>query len=315
MESKISDLNVLILGASGHLGCQIVKNLCENHQKDVKCSLLVPSESRDKLNVWEKKLNGKIFCFDVLKDSCEDFVNILKDFTLVLNCMNFFDHEEELKAETRVIESCIKANVKYYIPSDFSIDFTKLDNTEMLPRIDVRKKVHALLNQNTQLKWISILCGIFIEKLLQVSFIVDTKKHALNFYGTGDEEFEISNYEDVAKFVSELIARKEFTKFEYQFVPIYSDRITMNKFGGWLKDVWGGNVKLNCLGRSISDLDKKLRECEKSDKELYYYLQYMKVIVLNKTKIDKIDNQVWPTISKVGARQCLGQLTETGTAI
>ena len=128
-------------------------------------------------------------------------------------------------------------------------------------------------------------------------------------------DFEVSNYDDVAKFVSELIARREFTKFEYQFIPIYSDRLTMNKLGNWLKDVWGGDMKMNCLGRSMNDLDKKMKECQSSDKELYYYLQYMKVIVMNQSKIEKVDNQVWPTISKVGARQCLNQLCQTGTAI
>ncbi|KAF0980433.1 hypothetical protein FDP41_013647 [Naegleria fowleri] len=309
------DLKVLIVGASGHLGSCITKYLCENHQNEVKLSLLCPEESRNKISLWEKKLNGQIITFDVLNGNLDQLSQILKDFTMVLNCMNFFDPNEELTAEKNLINCCVKAGVRFYIPSDFSIDFRNIttDLTD-LPRIQVRQQVHQLLNQSS-LNWVSILCGVFIEKLLfEDCKLINREKNEMNYYGTGNEEFEVCTYEDVAKFVSELIARREFEKFKNQFLCIYTERITFRELGNWLRDIWGHDLKITNCG-NLEDLNKRLKEVKGTDMTLYYYLQYMKVILMGQGRLTELDNQVWPTISKTNVKNVVRQWTSQAQGI
>jgi len=297
------ECNVLIVGASGHLGSKIVENLL-NNKNSFKLSLIVPNESKEKCQQFEKRCEC-VHVVDVLNTTETELCKYLKDIDLVINCMNFIEPHDEYAAEHNLIQACVKAGVERYIPSDFSVDYRNLSDVD-LPRVDVRQRIHEELNK-TKLKWTSILCGIILEKVFCKSLnMIDREKKTVNYYGEGNEQFNVCSYDDVAKFVSTLIIGRHLNKYDYKFVPIYSDTVSWKTIANNLQDVWGQEMKFNKLG-SIQDLDKRIQQVKESDKELFYHLQYCRVMLMKEGQLKELDNEVWPTITKTNIKNFVRQ--------
>jgi hypothetical protein len=91
--------------------------------------------------------------------------------------------------------------VKRYIASDYSLDFTKLEYGQ-LPSKDPMKTVKDYLSTKT-VKGVHVLIGAFMDTFWSQWFGVwDPVKVSFYYWGTGEEAWESTSYENAAEFVS-----------------------------------------------------------------------------------------------------------------
>jgi hypothetical protein len=102
----------------------------------------------------------------------------------------------------RLLDAAVAASVPRFIPSDYSLDFTKTrpgDNRNM----DLRRAFMARIAA-TPIRATSVLNGAFAELLTGDAPIVLRKPHKVLCWGRADQPFDFTAKDDVADYVAEV---------------------------------------------------------------------------------------------------------------
>jgi uncharacterized protein YbjT (DUF2867 family) len=102
----------------------------------------------------------------------------------------------------RLLDAAVAAGVPRFIPSDYSLDFTKTrpgDNRNM----DLRRAFMARIDA-TPIRATSVLNGAFAELLTGQAPIVLRKPHKVLCWGRADQPFDFTAKDDVADYVAEV---------------------------------------------------------------------------------------------------------------
>lgn len=124
-------------------------------------------------------------------------------------CVCCYHGAEALMVEGQriLIDACIAESVPRYLASDFSFDFRRLKIGEF-PFKDVQIIINDLLQKKEdegQIQPVHILVGGFMEAILTPFMgILDPASKKMRYWGTGDEKWDMTCMEDVAKFTAEV---------------------------------------------------------------------------------------------------------------
>jgi uncharacterized protein YbjT (DUF2867 family) len=102
----------------------------------------------------------------------------------------------------RLLDAAVAAGVPRFIPSDYSLDFTKTrpgDNRNM----DIRRAFMARID-SSPIRATSVLNGAFAELLTGEAPIVLRKPHKILCWGRADQPFDFTTKDDVADYVAEV---------------------------------------------------------------------------------------------------------------
>jgi uncharacterized protein YbjT (DUF2867 family) len=102
----------------------------------------------------------------------------------------------------RLLDAAVAAGVPRFIPSDYSLDFTKTrpgDNRNM----DLRRAFMARIAA-TPIVATSVLNGAFAELLTGEAPIILRKQHKVLHWGRADQPFDFTAKDDVADYVAEV---------------------------------------------------------------------------------------------------------------
>lgn len=95
-----------------------------------------------------------------------------------------------------LIDACEAAGVDRYFAGTFTLDFRKLQLGQ-LERTDCTIKVAQYL-ETKNIKAVHVLIGAFVETWLGYMDIWDPKKTKFAFWGSGDEPWDFTTYDDTA---------------------------------------------------------------------------------------------------------------------
>jgi len=274
---------VLIVGATGDLGGRIVRELCK---------LKAPVKALVRRGTPHTKVK-------VLKDlGCDvaevDFsdhrhlVKVMQGATVVLSTVAGL-RDVMVDLQTRLLNAAVEAKVPRFIPSDFSIDFTKIPegaNRNLNLRLEFLR-----VAEKADIKLTSILNGGFMDMLTGVAPFILFKLDRVLCWGSPDQMMDWTTIDDTAKFTA-MTALDEETP---RFLKIAGDEISANILARDMTELTGRPYKVLKPGglAMFNVLIKVTKFFVPGVNELYppwQGMQYMHNMYGGITKFEKLDN-------------------------
>jgi nucleoside-diphosphate-sugar epimerase len=109
-------------------------------------------------------------------------------------------HDVIVDAQTQLLEAAVAASVPRFIPSDYSIDFTKLPEGSNR-NLDLRREFGRRLDQ-APIQATSILNGMFMDLLTGQAPVVLFKIKRVLYWGSADQPLDFTTTADTAAYTA-----------------------------------------------------------------------------------------------------------------
>lgn len=148
---------VAVAGATGQLGQLIASNL---RTRNVSVKALVrPNTDPSRLATLR---SAGVTIVEADLNDVPALTRELTGATTVVSALNGLA-DVMLGSQKALLDAAVAANVRRFIPSDFSLDFTKT-RPGSNRNLDLRREFHGMLDESG-IQWTSILNGAFMELL------------------------------------------------------------------------------------------------------------------------------------------------------
>lgn len=117
-------------------------------------------------------------------------------------CCYLGDADVMIEGQKRLIDACIDENVPRCVASDWSMDFRRLQLGQH-PLKDPMKYVQACPEEKEASKAVHILNACFLEAPWGGLWNAQSSK--LQFWGTGEEKWELTSYDNAAQFTAMVV--------------------------------------------------------------------------------------------------------------
>ncbi|KAF4631212.1 hypothetical protein G7Y89_g6920 [Cudoniella acicularis] len=251
---------VAIAGITGTLAKLITKHLLSKPNVNIKGFCRNPSKlptslrTNPRLTIFEGTFNDTNLLRETVRSA---------DVTI---CCYMGPDSLMIDGQKLLIDACIAEQVPRYIASDYCMDFRKLAFGDH-PIKDAMKHVHAYLEEKKDvIKAVHILNACFLER--PWVGVWDAEKGVLSYWGTGDEKWEFTSYDNSAEFTAEVAMDGNANGF----LSFRGDHISMKEVAVVFKSVYKEEPKLQCLG-SLEELYKTMHATrDRNPKDFYAWL-------------------------------------------
>ena len=291
---------ILVAGATGNLGMRIVRHLS---QKNAEIRVIVRSESDPKKIKMLETLGAKIYRIDHW--SLDELIIPCQGASCVVSALAGL-REVIIDAQKVLLDAAIAANVPRFIPSDFSLDFTKFSYGENR-NLDLRREFHEYLDK-TSISPTSVLNGAFTDMLTDQMPLILVKQKLILYWGDADHKWGFTTIENTAEYTTN-VAIDDTTP---RYLRIAGDLISPREVKIVAEEVFGAKFLLFRPGGKwlLGMLIKITRKLSPEKNELYpawQGMQYMHNLIDKRANIDKIDNDRYPGIQWKTVRDVLTQ--------
>jgi len=289
---------IVVAGATGNLGGKIVNRLLT---KDVEVRAIVRLETDiNKVKDLEEK-GVKVFQVDTYNKT------EISKHCIGANCVvSALAGLRETIIDTQKIflEAAVEANVSRFIPSDYSIDFTNL-NEGQNRNLDQRREFHRHL-ENMPIKATTIFNGAFMDLLTTDMPLILFKQKRILCWGNANQILEFTTTDNVAEFTA-AAALDDNTP---RFLRIAGDKLSCNDFAQLLSELTNNKYKIFRPGgiSLLNFLIKLTRFFSPSENELYpawQGMQYMRDLMEGRIVFQKYDSDRYPAIKWTSAKDFL----------
>lgn len=289
---------ILVAGATGNLGAQIVKYLLG---KGAEVRIVVRKTSNtEKINSLEK-LGAKIYTINNWTTS--ELIVPCKGVHCVVSSLAGL-REVVIDAQKILLDAAIAAEVPRFIPSDYSLDFTKFSYGENR-NLDLRREFHEYLDK-APISSTSIFNGAFMDLLIDEMPFILFKQKMILYWGSIDYKWGFTTIDNTAEYTANVALDSSTPRYlriagdqiNPRMAQLIAGEVTRNKFRFFRP----GGQKL--LGIII----KIARKLSSGEKELYpawQGMQYMHNMIDERSKIDVLDNNRYPEIKWTDVKQFL----------
>ncbi|KAI0380277.1 NAD(P)-binding protein [Hypomontagnella monticulosa] len=198
--------NVAVIGASGNLGKEVVKEL-------LKAGFKVTAFARENSTAT---FPSDVIVKKVDYQSVESLTAALEGQDAVVSTIATV----AVGGQTPLVDAAIAAKVKRFIPSEFGINTRKIDNTGIGSILQAKVKTLDYIieksKQNPWFTWTGISSGIFFDWGLNfgtAGFNKDTKSAVI--FDSGNEPVHASNLPFIGKAIAAVLSQPEKTANQY----------------------------------------------------------------------------------------------------
>ncbi|MGV7123142.1 NmrA family NAD(P)-binding protein [Sphingopyxis sp. 550A] len=181
-----------------------------------------------------------------------------------------------------------RGGVRRIIPSDYALDLFKATPGEHAA-FDARREADEAIAE-LGLEHIHILQGGFIDFMGPGSPLVDYEKGTAAYWGTGDEQFEVTTIDDTARVTARVALDRDVPNGKFAFC---GDRISLNGGLDIVERLSGRRFARQSYG-SEADLRKAMETADPQSRVFYAYQLYM---MNGQTALDDLQNGRYPNIS------------------
>lgn len=204
-----------------------------------------------------------------------------------------------------LLDSAVEARVQRFIPSDYSIDFTKLPQGTNR-NLDLRRDFHKRLDK-ASIVATSILNGAFADMLTgQAPFILFKIRRVL-YWGNPDQLMDFTTMSDTAAFT----AAAALDPSTPRILRIAGEQTNARKLARTASEITGKRFRLLRAG-SLKKLDRLIRITRAllpGTEALYppwQGMQYMHNMFSGLAKLDPLDNDRYPDMRWKSIGKVLG---------
>jgi nucleoside-diphosphate-sugar epimerase len=294
----MNDPTIVVAGATGNLGGRIARGLVERGAS-VR-ALVRHSTAQDKLERL-RELGVTIASVDF--SSASQVTPACSGAACVVSALAGL-RDVIVEAQTVLLDAAIKADVPRFIPSDYSIDFTKFPPGENR-NLDLRRDFHKRLDK-TSIRATTIFTGAFTEMLTgQMPLILFKLKRVL-YWGDADQRMDFTTMDDTAAYT----ASAALDPSSPRFLRIAGDQLSARELTAVVSEVTGEEFRLFRAGGlgTLGTLIKVARTFAPGEKELYpawQGMQYMRNMFDGRAKLAPRDNDRYPGMRWTTARDVL----------
>ncbi len=299
---------ILVAGATGNLGERIVKALLE---RGAEVRALV-RESSDKEKVEKlEQLGVKVFKVNPL--DIKEVTKACEGVSCVVSALAGL-REVVIDAQTVLLDAAIAAGVPRFIPSDYSLDFTKFKHGENR-NLDLRREFHTYLDSKTGISATTIFNGAFMDMLTNEMPLILFKQKRILYWGKADHRLGFTTIADTAVFT----ANAALDASTPRFLRIAGDQVSPREMQAIVSDVTGTPFGTFSPGGAwlLGGIIKIARKFDSDEKELYpawQGMQYMHNMIDERSTMHQIDNNRYPNMPWTTVKEMLlkHQTTQNG---
>lgn len=196
---------IAIAGITGTLARLITKHLLKHPSVHINGLCRTPSKLSASL-----RSNPRLTVFQCEANETTVIREAVRKVDAVI-CCYLGDNNVMVEGQKHLIDACIAEGVPRYIASDWCMDFRKLSFGDHPPK-DPMKHIQAYLEEHEdQIAAVHILNACFLER--PWVGLWDAENECFNYWGTGDEKWEFTSYDNAAEFTAEVALDNEATGF------------------------------------------------------------------------------------------------------
>ena len=209
-----------------------------------------------------------------------------------------------VEAQAVLLDAAVQAGVPRFIPSDFSIDFTRLPPGEN-GNLDLRRDFHGRLDR-ASISATTIYNGAFAELLTgQMPLILFRWKRIL-CWGSPDQRMDFTTMDDTAAFTASAALDPSTPRF----LRIAGDQLSARELAAVAGEVTGAKFRVFRAGGlgMLGTLIKVARAVAPGGREVYpawQGMQYMRNMFDGRAKLEPLDNDRYPGMRWTTARDVL----------
>jgi len=289
---------IILAGATGNLGMRICQVLL---QREAQVRAIVrPSSASEKVSRL-RDLGAEVVQADY--GDASDLASACSGGSCVVSALAGL-RESILTNQGLLMEAAVRAGVPRFIPSDFSIDFTKLAPGSNR-NLDLRREFHERLDR-APIAATSILNGMFTDLLIGPAPVLLFKLKRVIYWGNADQRLDFTAIDDVAAFTA-AAALDESTP---RFLRIAGDPITARGLAEVASEVTGRRFRLmraGGLGR-LGAIIKIARTLSPQAGALYppwQGMQYLQNMFSGRAVLAPLDNDRYPGMRWTTVRDVL----------
>ena len=288
----------VLAGATGNLGGRIARALLERGAN----LRAIVRQSSDPDKVEELRKQGAAIA-EVDFNSVPEVTGACSGGSCVISALSGL-REVIIEAQTLLLDAAVKASVPRFIPSDFSIDFTKLPPGTNR-NLDLRREFHERLD-NASIAATSILNGMFTDLLTGQAPIILFKLNRVVYWEDADQRLDFTTMDNTAEFT----AAAALDHSTPRFLRIAGDQMSARGLVEVASEVTGKKFSLfraGGLGR-LQTLIKIMRAVLPLRNAVYppwQGMQYLHNMFSGHAKLEPLDNDRYPGMRWTKARDVL----------
>ena len=289
---------ILVAGATGNLGERIINALLA---RGAEVRAVVRSGCDvEKINKLET-LGVKIFTVNM--SNVEEISNACIGVFCVVSALQGL-HEVIVDTQRVLLNAAISAGVPRFIPSDYSIDFTKFPPGENR-NLDLRRDFHKYLDK-TSISATTIFNGAFAELLTGQMPLIFFKLKRILYWGNADQRMDFTTMDDTAAFTASVALDPSTPRI----LRIAGDQLSARELTAVVSEVTGRRFRLFRAGGlgMLGMLIKVARMVAPAEKDIFpawQGMQYMRNMFDGRAKLEPLDNDRYPGIRWTTARDVL----------
>lgn len=292
------DANIVLAGATGNLGERIARALLKR-RATVK-AIVRPSTAPDKVERLQK-LGVAVAQVDFT--SASELTKACSGGCCVISALSGL-RSVIVETQTVLLDAAINAGVPRFIPSDFSIDFTKLPYGQNRD-LDLRRDFHERLDK-ASISATSIFNGAFADLLTGQAPIILFKLKRVLYWGDADQRLDFTTTDDAAEFT----ATAALDPSTPRILRIAGDQISTRELVTVMSEVTGRQFHLLRAGnlRTLEGLIKFTRAILPESEAIYppwQGMQYLHNMFSGLAKLEPLDNGRYPGMRWTTARDVL----------
>lgn len=278
---------ILVAGATGNLGEKIIHALLDQGA-EVR-ALVRQSSDPEKVNKLEK-LGVKVYRVDMTNPV--DLTKACTGVTCVVSALAGLQ-EVIIDAQKALLDAAIAAGVPRFIPSDYSLDFTRFSAGENR-NLDWRRVFHTYLDQSP-IAATSIFNGAFADMLTGQMPLIFFKKKRILYWGNADHPMGFTTVADTAKYT----AKAALDPNTPRYLRIAGDQLSPRAMQGLMQEISGQAFSLFRAGGAglLSTIIKIARVIAPGKTELYpawQGMQYMRNMIDERSNLEIPDQHRYP---------------------
>ncbi|MEU3529247.1 NmrA family NAD(P)-binding protein [Streptomyces sp. NPDC038707] len=287
---------IFVAGATGLLGGRIVAALLDQGAA-VRALVRPGTEGDKKAALTALEARGLELVEGDLSDPVEKLAAAVGDATTVISAVQG-GPDLIVDGQVNLVRAAERAGARRFVPSDFAVDITKLDDDDNF-MIGWRRQAAAAYG-DTSLEVLSVLNGAFYEVMVGFMGIVDWEAGTVSHWGDADQPLDLTSITDTAAFTAAVALDPE-AKGTQRFA---GEVLSMRQFHQTLERATGRTLELKNLGTADELRAEITRRAAASQNPFDYVgLQYQWCMVTGKAKFDTLDNAKYPQVKPVSLEE------------
>ncbi len=296
----MSNAAIVVAGATGDLGGRIAKAL---RDRGASVTALVRSGISPVRVERLEALGARIARVDL--NDATDVASACEGASCVVSALAGL-REVVVDAQSILLEGAARAGVPRFIPSDYSIDFTRLPAGRNR-NLDLRREFHQRLGR-ARISATTIFNGAFADMLTGQMPMILFKQGRILCWGDADQRMDFTTKDDTAAFT----ARAAMDPGTPRFLRVAGDELSARELAAVAGEVAGERFRLLLPGGlgMLRVMIKLARVFAPGEKELYpawQGMQYMRDMLDGRAKLEPLDNARYPDIRWTNVREVLAR--------